>query len=228
MPILNYERNPEAIYRKSFDIVRKEADLDGLPREEAEIAARIIHACGMAEAGRSLIFSRDCANAGRSALEAGAAVVCDSRMVASGIRRDLLPANNRVFAAIDAPNAAELASKSGETRSAAAFELIQSELAGAVVAIGNAPTALFRLLELVDSGISRPALVVALPVGFVGAAESKAELVGNPRGMPFLTLPGRLGGSAMAAAAVNAICVLARRPDSDRITSRQDKGFCRS
>ena len=210
-----YERDPEAIYRKSFEIVRAESDLSRFSGDNADIAVRIIHACGMAEAGKSLIFSADCASAGRSALEAGAAVVCDSRMVAGGVSRDLLPAGNPVVAAIEDPGAARLAAETGTTRSAAAFELLKRELEGAIVAIGNAPTALFKLLELIDSGIPRPALVVAMPVGFVGAAESKAALASDPRGLPFVTLPGRLGGSAMAAAAVNAISASASRKKAE-------------
>ena len=221
-----YERDPKAIYRKSFEIVREETNIAHLPRDNADLAFRIVHACGMPDVGRSLVFSSDCACAGRKALEAGAAVVCDSRMVASGINRDLLPAANPVIAAIEDPRAAHLASKSGTTRSAAAFELLQAEFAGSVVAIGNAPTALFRLLEMVDSGTSRPALIVAMPVGFVGAAESKAELTGNPRGIPFVALPGRRGGSAMAAAAVNAIGASAerRKPGREFECDRKSSG----
>ena len=203
---MNYEKNPAEIYRKSFELVRSTSDLSGMEPGNAEIAIRVVHACGMPEIAGQLVFSKDCAASGRAAIKAGATILCDSRMVASGILRKRLPAGNRVVAAIDAPGAAEMAARHGTTRTAAAFDILESELGGSVVAIGNAPTALFRLLELIDSGAPKPALVVAMPVGFVGAAESKDELVRNPRGIPFATLPGRRGGSAMAAAAVNAIC----------------------
>lgn len=201
-----YERDPQRIYARSFEIVRSEADLGRFPGEIASVFERIVHACGMPEICDKLLFSPGFAIAGRRALESGAPVICDSEMTAAGIIRKLLPAQNPVITTLNEPAVREDARNRGTTRSAAAVDLWMPSLGGSVVAIGTAPTALFRLLELLDGHRTRPAVIVAFPVGFVGAAESKSELAGNPRGSDFLTLAGRRGGSAMASAAVNALC----------------------
>lgn len=203
--MLDYLRDPAEIYRRSFATIRAEADLARLPKALEPVAVRLIHACGMTDILGDLAFSADVAERGRAALAAGAAVLCDSRMVADGIVRSRLGAANEVLSLIDGAEVVGLAKRLGTTRSAAAVELWRPHLAGAVVAIGNAPTALFRLLELLDGGAAKPAAILAFPVGFVGAAEAKAALVANSRGVPFLTLRGRRGGSALAAAAVNAL-----------------------
>lgn len=211
--MIDYIRNGDDIYRKSFAIIRAEADLDGLPDDLAHVAVRLIHACGMTDIVQDLAVSPDAVKAGRDALAAGAPILCDSQMVANGITRQRLSANNDIICTLNHPEVPEIARRSDNTRSAAALELwrfpygdaSRSHLEGAVVAIGNAPTALFRLLELLDEGVAKPALILGFPVGFVGAAESKAELAANSRGVPFITLHGRRGGSAIAAAAVNAL-----------------------
>jgi precorrin-8X/cobalt-precorrin-8 methylmutase len=202
---LRYVRDPAEIYRLSFEAVRAEARLDHLPRDLAEVAVRLVHACGMPEITARLAWSEGVAEAARQALVAGAAVLCDCQAVASMVIRDRLPAGNAVVCTLGAPEVPALAREIGNTRSAAAVELWRDRVEGAVVVIGNAPTALYHLLELLDSGWPRPATILAFPVGFVGAAESKAELAARPRGVPFLTLRGRRGGSALAAAAVNAL-----------------------
>jgi precorrin-8X/cobalt-precorrin-8 methylmutase len=202
---IDYLRNGDAIYRKSFAIVREKANLSHLPADLAQIAVRLIHACGMTDIVQDLSASPNAAQVGREALVHGAAILCDAQMVAYGIIRQRLPANNPVICTIDHPNVPDRARTIQNTRSAAAVELWRSQLAGAVVAIGNAPTALFHLLELLDEDAPKPALILGFPVGFVGAAESKAELAANPRGVPFITLHGQRGGSAIAAAAVNAL-----------------------
>ena len=199
----DYERNGAAIYARSFATIRAEADLARFSPAEARVAVRIIHACGMVEVAGDLQFSADFADAARAALLAGKPVLCDAKMVAHGITKARLPAHNQVICRLDAPGVPALAAKIGNTRSAAALDLWAEDLDGALVAIGNAPTALFHLLELLDAGAPRPAAVIGLPVGFVGAAESKAALADY--GLPFLTLPGRRGGSAMTVAAVNAL-----------------------
>jgi precorrin-8X/cobalt-precorrin-8 methylmutase len=200
----DYIRDGAAIYDRSFATIRAEADLAGLPAAESRIAVRIIHACGMVEIARDLRFSPGFADAARAALRAGAPILCDSKMVASGITRARLPARNEVICTLDDPDTPALARRMGNTRSAAALALWGDRLAGALVAIGNAPTALFHLLELLDAGAAPPAAIIGLPVGFVGAAESKAALMAEAH-LPSLVLPGRRGGSAMAVAAVNAI-----------------------
>ena len=200
----DYLRDPEAIYRRSFEIVRRESDLDGLPPELAEIAARLVHACGMPDIVADLRFSPDLAGAAADALRSGAPVLADCRMVADGVIAARLPADNEVLCTLGDDRVVPLARDRATTRSAAAVELWRDSLDGAVVAIGNAPTALFRLLELLHEGAPRPAAVCAFPVGFVGAAESKDALVAADLGVPFITLLGRRGGSALAAAAVNA------------------------
>ncbi|CTQ31558.1 precorrin-8X methylmutase [Jannaschia rubra] len=201
-----YEKDPAAIYAASFATVRREASLARFPSDVAELAVRVIHACGMTEIADRLDHSDDVAERGIAALRAGAPVYADCEMVAAGITRRLLPGTD-VRCTLNDERVAGLAADLGTTRSAAAVDLWETE--GAVIAIGNAPTALFRLLERLDEGAPRPAAILAFPVGFVGAAESKAELAANPRGAPFLTLRGRKGGSAMASAAVNALGLLA-------------------
>jgi precorrin-8X/cobalt-precorrin-8 methylmutase len=200
-----YLRDGAAIYRRSFTIIRDEADLSGFCADEAEVAVRMIHACGLVEAARHIAFGPGLVAAGRSALTQGAPILCDAEMVAHGITRARLPARNEVICTLRDARVPALAEELGTTRSAAAMELWGERLAGAVVAIGNAPTALFRLLELLDAGAPKPAAILGVPVGFVGAAESKDALAADPRGVPFLIVRGRMGGSAMTAAAVNAL-----------------------
>lgn len=201
--VYDYEHDGSAIYARSFATIRAEADLTRFTPAEARVAVRIIHACGMVEVARDLLFSHGFANAARAALLAGKPILCDAKMVAHGITKSRLPAANQVICRLDDPTVPALAKSIGNTRSAAALDLWGADLDGAVVAIGNAPTALFRLLELIDAGAPRPAAIIGLPVGFVGAAESKEALA--QYGLPFLTLPGRRGGSAMTVAAVNAL-----------------------
>jgi precorrin-8X/cobalt-precorrin-8 methylmutase len=200
-----YEKDPAAIYRQSFATVRSEARLDRFDPGMEAVAIRLIHACGMVEVADRLAFSPDAYAAGRAALLAGAPVLCDCEMVAAGIIRRTLPAENDVVVTLNDPRTPALAAEIGTTRSAAAVELWRDRIDGAVVAIGNAPTALFHLLEQLDAGWPRPALILGFPVGFVGAAESKAELAAGPRRCDFVALKGRRGGSAMASAAVNAL-----------------------
>lgn len=200
-----YERDPKAIYAQSFRTVKAEARLDRFPKGLDLLAVRLIHACGMVDVADRLAFSETAFAAGRAALEAGAPILCDCEMVGAGIIRRYLPAGNAVRVTLNDPQVPERAKTIGNTRSAAAVELWEPELGGAVVAIGNAPTALFHLLELIDAGAPKPAVILGFPVGFVGAAESKAELAANPRGCDFVALRGRRGGSAMASAAVNAL-----------------------
>ena len=200
-----YLRDGTAIYERSFAIIRAEADLSRFSAEEADIAVRMIHACGAVEAGHHIVFGPNLVAAARGALAAGAPIFCDAEMVAHGITRARLPTRNEVICALNDPRVPDLAKKLQTTRSAAALELWRDRLAGAVVAIGNAPTALFRLLELLDGGAPKPAVILGIPVGFVGAAESKDALAADSRGVPFLIVRGRIGGSAMTAAAVNAL-----------------------
>jgi precorrin-8X/cobalt-precorrin-8 methylmutase len=186
-------------------MIRAEAALDDLPPDVARVAVRMIHSCGMTDLAADLTWSQGVVAIAREALLAGAPVLCDAQMVASGITRSRLPANNEIVCVLSDPRVPGLAKELGNTRSAAAVDLWADRLAGAVVAIGNAPTALFRLLELLDAGAPHPAAVLGLPVGFVGAAESKEALVASPHELPYLVVRGRRGGSAMAVAAVNAI-----------------------
>jgi precorrin-8X/cobalt-precorrin-8 methylmutase len=202
---LAYLRDGEAIYRRSFAIIRSEANLARFSADEADVAVRMIHACGLVEAADHIAFSDGLVASARAALAAGAPILCDAEMVAHGITRARLTAQNEVICMLHDARVPALAARRGTTRSAAALELWGEKLAGAVVAIGNAPTALFRLLELLDGGAPKPAAILAIPVGFVGAAESKEALVADARGIPFLTVRGRMGGSAMTAAAVNAL-----------------------
>jgi precorrin-8X/cobalt-precorrin-8 methylmutase len=203
--VFEYEKDGAAIYRQSFATIRAEADLAGLPADVSQVAVRMIHACGMVDLVGDLGHTPQVVARARAALRAGAPVLCDARMVASGITRGRLPAANDVVCTLGDPSVPELARRMGTTRSAAALELWRDRLAGAVVAIGNAPTALFRLLEMIEEGAPRPAAVIGVPVGFVGAAESKEALAGHPAALDHLVVRGRRGGSAIAAAAVNAI-----------------------
>ena len=203
--MLEYIRDGNEIYQNSFAMIRAEANLQELPIDLVSVAVRLIHTCGMTDIPDDLAASANAGQLGRAALVAGCPILCDSQMVAAGITRSRLPAGNPVICTLNAPEVPELAKQLGNTRSAAALELWSPHLAGAIVAIGNAPTALFRLLELLDAGVVKPALILGFPVGFVGAAESKAALAADSRGVPFIVLHGRRGGSAMAAAAVNAL-----------------------
>lgn len=203
--VFEYEKDGAAIYRQSFATIRAEADLAGLPADVAQVVVRMIHACGMVDLVRDIAYTPGVVARAREALRTGAPVLCDVTMVASGVTRRRLPADNDVICALSDPSVPELAAKLGTTRSAAALELWRERLDGAVVAVGNAPTALFRLLEMIEEGAPRPAAVIGVPVGFVGAAESKDALAEHRSGIEHLVVRGRRGGSAIAAAAVNAI-----------------------
>jgi len=205
MTAYDYIRDGNAIYERSFAIIRAEADLSRFSPQEAEIAIRMIHACGDVEAARHFAFGPGFVEAARAALQAGAPIFCDAEMVARGVTRTRLPADNEVVCTLRDPRTAEMAQAIGNTRSAAALDLWGERMAGAVVAIGNAPTALFYLLEKLRDGAPKPAAVIGMPVGFVGAAESKDALAENSRGVPYAIVRGRLGGSAMTAAALNAL-----------------------
>ncbi|MFO7770595.1 precorrin-8X methylmutase [Roseovarius gahaiensis] len=205
MPLRPYEKNPSAIYAESFATVRREARLERFGPGMEALAIRVIHACGMVEVADRLAYTANAYAAGHAALQAGAPVLCDCEMVGAGIIRRYLPAENDVIVTLNDPRVPAIAAGIGNTRSAAAVELWAEHLEGAVVAIGNAPTALFHLLELLDEGAPKPAVILGFPVGFVGAAESKAELADAPRGCDFVALRGRRGGSAIASAAVNAL-----------------------
>ena len=202
---MEYLRDPAEITRRSFEIVRSEADLSALPAALAAVAVRLVHACGMPDIVGELAWRPGVAEQARAALSSGAPVLADCRMVADGVITARLPAENPVICTLDDPEVPALARHLGTTRSAAAVELWRDHMSGAVVAIGNAPTALYRLLELLAEGAPRPAAILAFPVGFVGAAESKQALIEARLDVPYLTLRGRRGGSAMAAAAVNAL-----------------------
>lgn len=201
----DYIRDGQAIYDRSFAIIRSEANLANIPADMEKLAVRVAHASGMVDVIDDLVFSEGAGKSGRDALLSGAPIICDARMVAEGVTRARLPANNQVICTLNDPSVQELAKKLGNTRSAAALELWLPHLEGSVVSIGNAPTALFRLLEMIDQGAPKPALIIGMPVGFVGAVESKDELAANSRGVPFVIVRGRRGGSAMAAAAINAL-----------------------
>jgi precorrin-8X/cobalt-precorrin-8 methylmutase len=200
-----YLRDGAAIYARSFAIIREEADLSRFSDAEAQVVVRMIHACGLVEAARHIVFGNGLVEAAPAALAAGAPILCDAEMVAHGITRARLPAKNEVICSLNDPRVPALAAKLGTTRSAAALDLWGDKLGGAVVAIGNAPTSLFSLLELIASGAPRPAAILGIPVGFVGAAESKEALAADPHRIPFVIVRGRMGGSAMTAAAVNAL-----------------------
>ncbi|WP_418958227.1 precorrin-8X methylmutase [Streptomyces tritici] len=203
--MFDYEKDGAEIYRQSFATIRAEADLAGLPADVSQVAVRMIHACGMTDLVRDLAYSPGVVTAARTALQAGAPILCDAQMVASGVTRRRLPADNEVLCALSDPSVPELAAQLGTTRSAAAFEVLRDRLEGSVVAIGNAPTALFHLLEMIAKGAGRPAAVLGIPVGFIGAAESKDALAANGLGLEYLVVRGRRGGSAMTAAALNAL-----------------------
>ena len=202
---LKYERDPSVIYAASFATVQSEANLERFSAEMQAVAMRLIHACGMVEVADRIAYSPDAAIAGSNALANGAPILCDCEMVGAGIIRRYLPQNNQVIVSLNNEGVPEHAKQIENTRSAAAVELWEPHIEGAVVAVGNAPTALFHLLELIDQGFPKPACILGFPVGFVGAAESKAELASNPRGCDFIALRGRRGGSAIASAAVNAL-----------------------
>ncbi|HET7740505.1 MAG TPA: precorrin-8X methylmutase [Mycobacterium sp.] len=203
--MLDYTRDAAEIYRQSFATIRAEADLARFPDDVSRVVVRLIHTCGQVDVTEHVAFTDDVVTRAHAALTSGAPVLCDSSMVAAGITRSRLPADNEVVSLVADPRAGDLAAPLGSTRSAAAVDLWADRRGGAVVAIGNAPTALFRLLELLDEGAPTPAAVLGGPVGFVGSAQSKQELIERPRGMSYLVVTGRRGGSAMAAAAVNAI-----------------------
>ena len=203
--MLDYIRDAAEIYRQSFSTIRAEADLSRFDDDVARVVVRLIHTCGQIDVADHVAFTAGVVTRAHAALAAGAPVLCDSSMVAAGITAARLPAGNDVVSLVADPRAPELAARQGTTRSAAGVELWADRLDGAVMAIGNAPTALFRLLELIDDGVPAPVAVLGGPVGFVGSAQSKDELIARPRGMSYLGVTGRRGGSAMAAAAVNAI-----------------------
>ena len=201
----DYIRDGTAIYEKSFAIIREEADLSAFSAEEADVAIRMIHACGLVEAAAHFRFSPGFVSAARGALTAGKPILCDAEMVARGVTRARLPADNAVICTLRDPRTPEQAKVIGNTRSAAALDFWDEHMDGAIVAIGNAPTALFYLLEKLEKGGARPAAIIGMPVGFVGAAESKDALAESPLGIPYAIVRGRLGGSAMTAAALNAL-----------------------
>jgi precorrin-8X/cobalt-precorrin-8 methylmutase len=203
--MLDYIRDGQEIYRQSFATIRAEADLSAIPADMEKLAVRLIHACGMVDIVQDLRFSVGAGAAGRAALAAGAPILCDARMVAEGITRPRLAANNPVICTLHDSDVPELARQLGNTRSAAALEHWREHLDGSVVVIGNAPTALFYLLEMLDAGAPKPALIIGMPVGFIGAAESKDALAADSRGVPYVIVRGRRGGSAMAVAAINAL-----------------------
>jgi precorrin-8X/cobalt-precorrin-8 methylmutase len=199
-----YIRDGDEIYRRSFATIRSEADLTRFTAAEERVAVRVIHACGMVEIVRDLAFHPDFTSAASGALKSGTPILCDAKMVANGITRARLPAKNEIVCTLDHPDVPSIAEKLATTRTAAALELWRPMQQGAVIVIGNAPTALFRLLEILDEGAPRPAVIIGMPVGFVGAAESKEALVEYGR-VPYAIVRGRKGGSAMAAAALNAV-----------------------
>jgi precorrin-8X/cobalt-precorrin-8 methylmutase len=200
-----YTKDADAIYRESFSIIRAEADLSSFPQDLARVVVRMIHACGMTDLPQYVAASPGATEIGVQAIRAGATILCDANMVANGVTRSRLPRNNEVVCTLGDPRTAGLAKQLETTRSAAALELWRDKLEGSVVVIGNAPTALFRLLEILEETSPHPALIIGMPVGFVGAAESKAALMANQLNLPYLTIQGRRGGSAIAAAAVNAL-----------------------
>lgn len=205
MTKLDYIKDGAEIYRHSFATIRRESDLSGIPMDVEPLIVRLIHTCGMTNLPASFCYHPDVVRAGRAALEAGAPVLCDANMIASGVTRPRLPSDNEVVCTLSDPRVPEMARSLGTTRSAAAVDLWRDRVEGAVVAIGNAPTALFHFLERLDEDWPKPAVILGFPVGFIGAAESKDELARDSRGVPFATITGRRGGSAMTVAAINAI-----------------------
>lgn len=208
---MEYLRDPDKIYQKSFEIISQELNLDDLPENLHGVATRLVHACGMVDIISDLAFSDDFSTCAKEALASGTLIITDSEMVSAGIMKRHLPPKCNLICRLNDPQTPAKAKALGTTRSAAAFELMRDEIEGAIMVIGNAPTALFHLLEMLDAGVAKPAAIIGLPVGFVGAAESKLELKSNPRDVPFLTLTGRRGGSALAAAAVNALLLEMRQ-----------------
>ena len=202
---MNYTKDGAAIYKESFAIIRAEADLSAFSHDLSRVVVRMIHACGMTDLPHLVLASPDAAHIGIQALRAGAPILCDAYMVANGVTRSRLPVDNPVVCTLRDVRTAALAEELKTTRSAAAIELWREQLADSVVVIGNAPTALFHLLEMLEQGAPRPALILGMPVGFVGAAESKQALVESRLAIPYITVQGRRGGSAIAAAAVNAL-----------------------
>lgn len=202
---MDYLKDGQEIYRRSFAIIRAEANLARIPADLEKVAVRVAHACGMPDIVDDLMFSENAGRIGREVLAGGAPILCDCKMVSEGITRSRFAADNPIICTLGAAEVPEIAAKIGNTRSAAALDLWLPLLEGSVVVFGNAPTALFRLLEMLDAGAPKPALILGFPVGYVGAAESKAELAANSRGVPFIAVRGRKGGSAMAVAAVNAL-----------------------
>ncbi|MFC9659187.1 precorrin-8X methylmutase [Nocardia sp. NPDC127606] len=200
----SYLTDGAEIYRRSFATIRDEADLAGFPADVERVAVRMIHGCGQVDLAPDIAFSPGVVAAARAALHAGKPIICDANMVASGVTRKRLPADNAVLCNLTDPRVPELAARLGNTRSVAALELLRDQFDGAVVAIGNAPTALFHLLDMLDAGAPRPAAIIGIPVGFIGAAESKQALI-DFGGIEYLTVRGRRGGSAITASALNAI-----------------------
>ncbi len=203
--MFNYIRNPAEIYARSFDIIRSETDLSSIPQDAHDIAVRIIHACGMPEIISELVITPEFTSAARNALAHKRPILVDVEMVRHGIIARQLTEGVEIICTLNDPRAREIGIAQSITRTAASTQLWKDQLEGAIVVIGNAPTALFALLEMIDAGSAKPACIVGMPVGFVGAAESKAELIANPRGIPFATIKGRKGGSAMASSVVNAL-----------------------
>ena len=204
---MEYIRDPDAIYRRSFEIIGEELVLTSLPASLRGTATRMVHSCGMTDLVADLRFSDDFADRAMTALRSGAPIIVDSEMTGAGIIKKLLPAENGIVCKLNDPDARTEMKNLGTTRSAAGMALAEHLFDGAIIVIGNAPTALFQLLEMLDRGAPKPAAIIGLPVGFVGAIESKDELNNNSRGVPFLTLLGRRGGSALAAAALNALSI---------------------
>ena len=202
---MSYLKIPAAIYARSFEIIRAEADLSHLPESSHAVAIRVIHACGMVEVAHELVITPNFVGAAKAAIASAKPILVDVEMTRHGIIQRQLPQGVEIICTLNDPRAREMGLSKAITRTAAAVELWRDRLAGAIIVIGNAPTALFRLLEMIDEGAPRPACVIAFPVGFVGAAESKAELIANPRGLPFATIRGRKGGSAMASSVINAL-----------------------
>lgn len=203
--MFDYIKDGQEIYNRSFATIRSEANLDNIPADLEKLVVRVIHACGMVDIVSDIAFSKGAGSIGRNALKNGCSILCDARMVAEGITRKRLPANNRVICTLDAPSVAEHAKEIHNTRSAAAVELWQPFIKNSIVVIGNAPTALFHLLDLIEKGMEKPILIIGFPVGFVGAKESKIALASNNFSIPYIVVHGRRGGSAMAAAAINAL-----------------------
>ena len=211
---MDYIRDPDAIYRRSFEIIDDEVDFSALPENMRRTATRMVHSCGMTDLIDDLRYSNDFASHTIAALRAGGPIIVDSEMTGAGMIKRFLPNRNEIVCKLNDPKSSTEMKLLGTTRSAAGIALAEPLFEGAVIVIGNAPTALFQILEMLDAGASKPAAIIGLPVGFVGAAESKDELSHNPRGIPYLTLLGRRGGSALAAAALNALAIGAQGPNS--------------